>query len=202
MKKGQKIFLTDGEGNLYTGTIMEPDPKKCLVTIQETTPGFGKRSYSLHVAIAPTKNTDRFEWFLEKATEIGIDEVTPVFCQHSERKVLKTERLNKVLLSAMKQSLKTYLPRLNEPVALDKFLSTAGSPNKLICSLNASDHLKNNLVTGGSYLVLIGPEGDFSDHEISLSQKNNFKPVSLGPGRLRTETAGIVACSIVSLSGQ
>ncbi len=202
MKSGEEIFFTDGNGNFYTGTISDPDPKKCRVSIAETKHDYGRRNYSLHIAIAPTKNIDRLEWFLEKATEIGIDEITPVICQRSERRVLKTERLNKVLLSAMKQSLKTYLPKLNEPVALDKFIAGNTTEQKYICLMNAEGHLKNKLITSTNTLVLIGPEGDFTETEILLSHRNNFIPVSLGKSRLRTETAGIVAASIVSLLNQ
>lgn len=202
MKSGHEVFFTDGNGNFYTGTISDPDPKKCQIRIAETKQEYGKKNYSLHIAIAPTKNIDRLEWFLEKATEIGIDEITPVICQRSERRVLKTERLNKVLLSAMKQSLKTYLPKLNEPVALDKFISENTTEHKYICLMNAEDHLKNKLISSENSLVLIGPEGDFTETEIALARQHNFIPVSLGKSRLRTETAGIVAASIVSLLNQ
>lgn len=202
MKSGEEVFFTDGNGNFYTGTISDPDPKKCWVSIAETKQDYGRRNYSLHIAIAPTKNIDRYEWFLEKATEIGIDEITPVICQRSERRVLKTERLNKVLLSAMKQSLKTYLPKLNEPVALDKFISGNTTEHKYICLMNAENHLKNKLITSENSLVLIGPEGDFTETEIALTRQHNFIPVSLGKSRLRTETAGIVAASVVSLLNQ
>ncbi|MCX6275618.1 MAG: 16S rRNA (uracil(1498)-N(3))-methyltransferase [Bacteroidetes bacterium] len=202
MKSGHEVFFTDGNGNFYTGTISDPDPKKCQIRIAETKQEYGKKNYSLHIAIAPTKNIDRLEWFLEKATEIGIDEITPVICQRSERRVLKTERLNKVLLSAMKQSLKTYLPKLNEPVALDKFISENTTEHKYICLMNAEDHLKNKLISSENSLVLIGPEGDFTETEIALTRQHNFIPVSLGKSRLRTETAGIVAASIVSLLNQ
>ena len=199
MKAGDDLFFTDGEGNFYSGTIEEPDSKKCLVRIKETKVAFGKRNHSLHIAIAPTKNIDRFEWFLEKATEIGIDEITPVICQRSERRELKTERLKKVLLSAMKQSLKAYLPKLNEALPLEKFFTSPSVSQKFICAMSAGDHLKNNLQKESGSLILIGPEGDFSEAEILSAKKNNFTSVSLGTSRLRTETAGVVACSIVSL---
>ncbi len=202
MKAGDEIYFTDGEGHFYTGHISIADPKKCLIHIRETKSAFGKRNYALHVAIAPTKNIERFEWFLEKATEIGIDEITPVICQRSERKIVKSERLNKVLLSAMKQSLKTYLPKLNEPVSFEKFITGTSSPEKYICLMNATDHLKNKISTGSDTLLLIGPEGDFTEKEILLSAQNHFIPVNLGQSRLRTETAGIVTCSVVSLLNQ
>ncbi|MEO8087165.1 MAG: 16S rRNA (uracil(1498)-N(3))-methyltransferase [Bacteroidota bacterium] len=202
MKAGEEIFFTDGVGNFYRGNIADPDPKKCLVNILETQTEYGKRNYSLHIAIAPTKNIDRFEWFLEKATEIGVDEITPVFCQRSERKVVNTERLNKVLHAAMKQSLKAYLPKLNEPVSLEKFFVNYSSRNKFICLINAADHLKNKISAGTNSLLVIGPEGDFTEKEILLAQENMYVPVTLGTSRMRTETAGIVGCSIVSLLNQ
>ena len=198
-KAGENIFFTDGKGNYYQGSILSADPKKCTVSISETTKLFGKRNYSLHVAIAPTKNLDRFEWFLEKATEIGIDTVTPVICQHSERRVLKTERSKKVLLSAMKQSLKTFLPEIHEAMPLEEFFKKEMNGQKFICHGSSTESFKNKMLPASHYTVLIGPEGDFTEDEIKLARENNFLPVNLGPSRLRTETAGVVACSIVSL---
>jgi 16S rRNA (uracil1498-N3)-methyltransferase len=198
-KAGDKIFFTDGEGNYYQGSILSADPKKCDVAILETTAQYGKRNYSLHIVIAPTKNADRLEWFLEKATEIGIDIITPVICTHSERRVLKIDRLKKVILSAMKQSLKTFLPQIHEAIPLEDFYSNKITGQKFICLGSANNSLKKELEPGSSYTILIGPEGDFTESEISSAVKNNFTPVNLGPSRLRSETAGIVACSIVSL---
>jgi len=198
-KTGDKIFFTDGSGNYFHGSIQSADPKKCVVVIEETTEHFGKKNYSLHIALAPTKNIDRFEWFLEKATEIGIDMITPVICTHSERRVLKTERLQKVLLSAMKQSLKSYLPEIHEAIPLEEFFKKETIGQKFICLGSADQSIKTELKPGSSYTILVGPEGDFTDKEIASAQKNNFIPVSLGPSRLRSETAGVVACSIVSL---
>jgi 16S rRNA (uracil1498-N3)-methyltransferase len=198
-KSGDKIFFTDGEGNYYQGSIVIADPKKCKIAIEETTEHFGKRNYSLHIAIAPTKNLDRFEWFLEKATEIGIDVITPVISSHSERRVLKTERLQKVLLSAMKQSLKAYLPKINEAIPLEKFYMQEFIGQKFICIGSAQESIKRILERESSYTILVGPEGDFTEAEISTAIQNNFKPVNLGPSRLRSETAGVVTCSIVSL---
>jgi len=198
-KTGDKIFFTDGEGNYYHGSIISADPKKCTVAILETTAEYGKRNYFLHVAIAPTKNTDRFEWFLEKATEIGIDMITPVICTHSERRILKTDRLQKVILSAMKQSLKTFLPQIHEAIPLEDFYKNENAGQKFICLGPSNNTLKKELEPRSRYTVLVGPEGDFTESEISLAMKNNFTPVNLGPSRLRSETAGVVACSIVSL---
>ncbi len=198
-KSGDIIFFTDGEGNYYHGSILSADPKKCTIAISETTKDFGKKNYSLHVAIAPTKNLDRFEWFLEKATEIGIDTITPVICSHSERRVLKTERLKKILLSAMKQSLKAYLPEMREAIALEDFIRQENTGQKFICLGAADLSLKNELKRGSSYILLVGPEGDFTEPEIASATKNNFIPVNMGASRLRSETAGVVVCSIVSL---
>jgi 16S rRNA (uracil1498-N3)-methyltransferase len=155
----------------------------------------------LHIAIAPTKSIERFEWFLEKATEIGIDEITPVLCENSERDKIKTDRLNKVLISAMKQSLKVHLPKLNQLIKLDNFIPDNFNGEKYIahCKTNHKNHLKNIYHKGTNCLVLIGPEGDFGDNEIKLFSENNYKQVSLGNSRLRTETAGIAACHIVNL---
>jgi 16S rRNA (uracil1498-N3)-methyltransferase len=200
MKKGDGIFLTDGNGNFYEGVIEDANPKNTVVTISGTKKEEQTKNYTLHIAIAPTKNNDRFEWFLEKAAEIGIDQVSPVICQRSERRELKTERMKKVLLSAMKQSLKAYLPLLQEPVSFGKFISAPHiEKNKFICTMDAAIHLGKNLAKGESCLVMIGPEGDFTEAELSAAKENNFVPVTLGTSRLRTETAGVVACSIVSL---
>ena len=198
-KSGDEIFFTDGEGNYYRGSIVSADPKKCIVVIEETRERYGKKNYSLHIAIAPTKNLDRFEWFLEKATEIGIDIITPVICMHSERRVLKTERLQKVLLSAMKQSLKSYLPKIHEAMPLESFYSKENSGQKFICLGSSTQSIKKELEPGSAYIILVGPEGDFTPQEITSAEKNNFTPVNLGTSRLRSETAGVVACSIVSL---
>ena len=200
-RKGDVVFLTNGIGDFFKAEITEEDPKACGVKVIETNHAFGKRNYKLHVAIAPTKNIDRFEWFLEKATEIGIDEITPLICEHSERREIKLERLNKVIVSALKQSVKAYLPKLNAAASFNSFVSAVKEQQKFICSTSAD---KNNLLKsiyskGNDALILIGPEGDFSPKEIEEAVKNNFIPVSLGESRLRTETAGIVAASLLSI---
>ena len=144
---------------------------------------------------------DRFEWFLEKATEIGIDEITPILCEHSERKVIKPERLEKVLQSAMKQSLQTYLPRLNPLTPLEDFLNTVEGELKFIAHCHEGEklELKRRVQADKDIVILIGPEGDFSKNEIELAEQIGFRPVSLGRNRLRTETAGLVACSTVAM---
>jgi 16S rRNA (uracil1498-N3)-methyltransferase len=201
MRKGDAVEMVDGLGGYYKGIIEEADAKLCSVKIHGKQTETHKRNYNLHIAIAPTKNIDRFEWFLEKATEIGIDEITPLICQRSERREVKTERLNKVIVSAMKQSLKAYLPLLHHAKTFFEFIATSNSADKFICTCEAPNdfHLKNFYKTGCDAIILIGPEGDFSEGEIALAVKNNFKEVSLGKSRLRTETAGIVACHTLSL---
>ena len=155
----------------------------------------------MHIAIAPTKNMDKFEWFLEKATEIGIDEITPIICNHSERKVIKPERCNKILLSAMKQSLKFHLPKLNEAISFQEFTNQNFEGRKYIAHCEKSDKLELRKENAAERtLILIGPEGDFSTTEIEMALQNQFKAVSLGTSRLRTETAGIVAVHTININ--
>jgi len=195
------VQLIDGKGGFYTAKIVEPNPKKCTVEIIETKKEYEKRNHRLHIAIAPTKNNDRLEWFLEKATEIGIDEITPVICEHSERKVIKPERLEKILISAMKQSLKAYKPRLNELVRYSDFIKRPFAGEKFIahCEDTNKSFLKNKYTVARDVLILIGPEGDFSPVEIDEARQHDFTEISLGNSRLRTETAGVVACHTINL---
>ena len=154
----------------------------------------------LHLGIAPTKLNDRFEWFIEKVTEIGIDEITPIICERSERKIIKQDRLEKVAIAAMKQSNQTYLPKINQATALNDFIKDSSAQCKLIAHCENHQRLAlNNIPMTQSYDVLIGPEGDFSPNEIELALQHQFKPLSLGLNRLRTETAGIVICQSISL---
>ena len=201
LEKGSRITLVDGRGGFYTAEIADANPKHCAVNIIQSELNFGLRNFQVHVAIAPTKNIERIEWFLEKATEIGIDRVTPLLCRFSERKEIKNERLEKVMVSAMKQSLKAYLPQLDELTKFNDFLRQPFSGQKFIahCEEQQRDLLKNLIVQDQSYLILIGPEGDFSTDEIDMALKAGFKPVSLGDSRLRTETAGVVACHTFNL---
>lgn len=198
---GDKISLTDGRGTLFHATITDDHPKRCSVKIDETIREYGKRDFRLHIVVAPTKNIARMEWFLEKATEIGIDEITPVWCEHSERQVVKTERLNRIITSAIKQSLKTYHPLLHEPATLREFLKQDISADKFIgyCDLENPPLLKNLCKKGNNTVIIIGPEGDFSPEEIFAAQKAGFVPVSFGKSRLRTETAALVACTTINL---
>ena len=201
LNTNDQIELIDGKGSFYEAKIIDPNPKKCKIEITKTIHEFGKRNHYLHIAIAPTKNMDRFEWFLEKATEIGIDEVTPLLCDHSERKAIKNERLEKIMISAVKQSIKAYKPKLNPLTKYGDFIKQNFDGTKFIahCEENEKQSLKANYKTGSNSLILIGPEGDFSPNEIKLAKENNFRETSLGESRLRTETAGIVACHTINL---
>ncbi|KOH45122.1 16S rRNA (uracil(1498)-N(3))-methyltransferase [Sunxiuqinia dokdonensis] len=201
LANGDKIELVDGKGNFFEAQIVDAHPKRCGIEVTKTVSGFNKRNHYIHLAVAPTKNIDRFEWFLEKATEIGVDEITPILCDHSERKVIKTERLEKVIISAMKQSLKAYLPKLNPLTPLKKVLESDWDGKRFIAHCYDQDkrELKNELASSQSNLILIGPEGDFSEEEIEIAIRNGLIPVSLGQSRLRTETAAVVACHTVNL---
>ncbi|WP_224490172.1 16S rRNA (uracil(1498)-N(3))-methyltransferase [Robertkochia flava] len=202
-KEGDSILLTDGKGNLFHGTITLSSSKACQVRIdrvEEKSP----RRYSLHMAVAPTKNNDRYEWFLEKATEIGVDEITPIICDHSERKVIKTDRLEKILQSAMKQSLSCFLPQLNAPENFRDFIAKEKPRQSFIAHCLEEDRyeLKRRVQPDCPILILIGPEGDFSEEEVDLAIERGFLPVILSDNRLRTETAAIIACHTVALINQ
>ena len=201
LQKGDKITLVDGRGGYFTAEIADPNPKRCAVKVIQSELNFGLRKFQVHVAIAPTKNMDRMEWFLEKATEIGINRVTPILCRYSERKEVKHDRLEKVMVSAMKQSLKAYLPQLDELTKLNTLIKQPFDGQKFIahCDEQHRELLKKMILPNQNYLILIGPEGDFSSEEIELAIEAGFKPVSLGDSRLRTETAGVVACHTFNL---
>lgn len=191
------IQLVDGRGGFYTARIMDAHPKKTLLAITEVKEEYGKRNHYLHIAVAPTKNIERLEWFLEKATEIGIDEVSLIQCQRSERKEAKVERLDKIITSAVKQSLKAYHPQLNAMQPLTKLLIAPFDGQKFIAHcLPGEDKvsLASQLQLQGRCLVLIGPEGDFTEKEIADALQNGYKPITLGDSRLRTETAALEAC--------
>ncbi|MEO9510692.1 MAG: 16S rRNA (uracil(1498)-N(3))-methyltransferase [Flavobacteriaceae bacterium] len=198
-KEGDVLHITNGKGYLFKAEILDTDLRKCKAEIIDVKKSIPKR-YSLHVAVAPTKMNDRYEWFLEKATEIGIDEITPIICENSERKVIKQERMERVLQSAMKQSLQTYLPKLNPPISYKEFMDSEMDGLQFIahCGEGEKMELKRRVAADKDLVILIGPEGDFSKTEIELANAKGFVPVSLGNNRLRTETAAIVACSIVS----
>ena len=201
LEKGDEITLVDGRGGFFTAEIADPNPKRCLVTVTQSEVNFGLRNFQVQVAIAPTKNIERIEWFLEKATEIGINRVIPILCRHSERKEIKHDRLEKVMISAMKQSLKAYLPQLDNLTKFSDFVRQPFEGQKFIahCEEQHRELLKNAVIPGENYLILIGPEGDFSLEEIEIAINAGFVPVSLGDSRLRTETAGMVACHTFNL---
>lgn len=213
LRTGDAVQLTDGQGLWCAGEVMPGSTaKECCVRIVSREENHGRRPYRLHVAIAPTKNSDRYEWFLEKATEIGIDRITPILCEHSERKVLRRDRGEKIVLSAVKQSLKAYVPRLDELTSFQDFMAAdtyykerfvaycdEGTPLadrvELFSSMSAA-------ATAGEreFCVLIGPEGDFSPEEIRMARGAGFVPVTLGESRLRTETAGVMAAAMAQLA--
>lgn len=198
---GDEITLTDGKGNFYRALISAATNKRCMVTIEETTYQEPLWSGHLHIAMAPTKNMDRNEWFAEKATEIGIDELTFLNCRYSERKVMKNERVEKILISAIKQSLKARIPKLNPMKDFNTFIEQTFDGQKFIahCYEGEKPLLKEVLKRGESALVLIGPEGDFSEEEVKKAINKGFIPISLGKSRLRTETAALVACHTLHL---
>jgi len=200
LKPGEKVSVVDGSGGYFDGVLTITDPNACQIDISHSYYEFEKRPFNLHIAIAPTKNIDRFEWFLEKATEIGVDEITPLICEHSERRIIRDDRLEKVLVSAMKQSLKAYLPVLNPVVSFEKFVDSVNVSDKLIahCFNWERQELIKIKPFGREFSVLIGPEGDFSEKEINYALEKQFIPVTMGKSRLRTETAGVAACQIIS----
>jgi len=197
-KEGDTLFVTNGLGFLFKTEITIASDNKCTVKINSFEQQ-KKPKFHLHLAVAPTKMNERYEWFLEKATEIGIQEITPIICEHSERKVIKTDRFQKILESAMKQSLHYYLPKLNEPIAFKDFVKKELKGLKFIAHCEETDKksLKNEVKDNEDVIILIGPEGDFSVKEIQSALEHNYIPVSLGHTRLRTETAAIVACHSV-----
>jgi 16S rRNA (uracil1498-N3)-methyltransferase len=200
MSKGDKVTIVNGQGGFFEGIITDPDPSACRIRITESTTGFEKRGYRLHMAVSPVKNQERFEWFIEKSVEFGIDEITPLICRFTEKQNVKTERINNIIISAMKQSLKAYRPLLNEPVRFSEFMAGEHTGIKMIAHCNPGYALKNIgqvLEKGMDALILIGPEGDFSMEEIDMALSGGFTGVSLGNSRLRTETAGIAACHSV-----
>jgi 16S rRNA (uracil1498-N3)-methyltransferase len=201
LSKEDTIGLLDGKGGLYTAKIVDDNPKRCSVEILGTEQQ-EQGTHRIHIAVAPTKNMDRMEWFVEKATEIGIDEITMLHCRNSERPVLKMDRLEKVAVAAMKQSMKTYLPKLNPMMDSEQFAKEfVNSENgKFIahCSGERSE-LKELIKNTKHNIVMIGPEGDFTEKEINTANQNGFVSVSLGKSRLRTETAALVACHTLNL---
>ena len=200
---GDKLYVTNGLGYLFTTKITLGSENKCLVKIIAAEK-VAARSYQLHMAVSPTKMNDRFEWFLEKATEFGVTEITPLICARTEKKTVKTDRMEKIIQSAMKQSLQSYLPKLNEPCNFSDFIRLADPNLRCIAHCEDADKktLKSMLTPNYNFTILIGPEGDFTPKEIELALANNVMPVSLGHTRLRTETAAIAACHSVVFINQ
>jgi len=196
LKNNDIIYLIDGRGGFYTAKIIDAAAKKCIVEVIDTKTEVGKKDFYLHIAIAPTKNIERIEWCLEKLTEVGIDEISTLKCHHSERTIVKNERLEKIIITAIKQSIKAYCPKLNEIKNFKEFVQQRFIGRKFIahCGDGMKQNLKDIYKKTESALILIGPEGDFSAEEIMFAIKNNFEPINLGNSRLRTETAAIIAC--------
>jgi 16S rRNA (uracil1498-N3)-methyltransferase len=200
-KKDDRITITDGMGFFYEAVINHPDPRECTFDIEKKIQA-PQKNFTIHIGISPTKNADRIEWFVEKAVEFGIDEITLLECDHTERQHVKIDRLEKVAISAMKQSLKAKLPTIHSLTSFRDLTQGAQAGEKYIAHVDSENpnQLKNLVNRGSSYLVLIGPEGDFSREELTLAERLGFKKISLGHSRLRTETAGLAACHILNLA--
>ena len=205
MTKGESVKLIDGNGNLYEGIISNPDQNKCLINITGKIKDFEKRNYRLHIAISPLKNPERFEWFIEKSVEIGIDEITPLLSRNTEKSGIKSERLNNLIISAMKQSLKATKTILNEPTSFKDFINKDLMGIRMIAHCDRSNERKNVSEVyskNDNSIILIGPEGDFTRDEVDSAVNRGFLPVHLGPSRLRTETAGVAACHSIYFINQ
>lgn len=202
MQNGEQLLLTDGKGNLFTAEIIDDNRKKCLVKILSCF-NKPKADKKITIAISLVKNSTRFEWFLEKATEIGVTEIFPLICSRTEKQYFRHDRMKNILISAMLQSQQTWLPVLHETIKFTEFVSTSTVQQKFIAHCeeeNSKEQLVNKLVTNSTEsVILIGPEGDFSKEEITMAIQNNYLPVSLGKTRLRTETAGVVAATILCI---
>ena len=201
-REGDNVCVIDGAGTMYECVLSQASPKAAVARIEKANPGWGSHPYRMEMAVCPTKNIDRYEWFVEKASEVGTDRFVPVIGEHSERKVLKTERLRRIVLSAAKQSLKAAVPEIAEPLTVKEFIAsvTDSSALKMIaCCFEDESHPRTSVMQALSgtdrreYIVLIGPEGDFSREEVRLAIEAGFIPVHLGESRLRTETAALAA---------
>ncbi|MDD4820631.1 MAG: 16S rRNA (uracil(1498)-N(3))-methyltransferase [Flavobacteriales bacterium] len=205
MNMGEDIFVTNGKGIIIGGTLQNQSASSAMVSVNEYLPDTQKRNYRIHLAVAPTKINDRMEWFLEKATEIGVDEITPLICGRSERKVFNAERGEKIVVSAAKQSLKSVFPILNPAVDFKTFVKNNHCKNTFIAHCMADMErllLKDAVVGKDDICILIGPEGDFSPAEVEMSLKNGYTPISLGDSRLRTETAALFSVALVNVLNQ
>jgi 16S rRNA (uracil1498-N3)-methyltransferase len=205
MTKGSRVRLADGKGNMYEGFISDPDVKKCIISVTGVIKDFEKRNYRLHIAISPLKNPDRLEWFIEKSVEIGIDEITPVICRNTEKPGIKQERINNLIISAMKQSLKATRTVLNDLCLFNDFIYRDFKGIRMIAHCNDSIErikISEAYAKNENALILIGPEGDFSEEEIKAASATGFSSVHLGQSRLRTETAGVAACHSIYFINQ
>ena len=202
LKTNDIVNIVDGLGNLYTAKIVNENPKKCQVEIQNVETEYNKQDFNLTIAIAPTKNNDRFEWFCEKSTEIGITKIIPFISFHSERRNIKPERFKKKIISAIKQSIKAYMPEFSDLIKFNDLIKTEFNGKKFIAHCNDAvkekSHLKEKYNKGENALILIGPEGDFSEEEVKLAIENGFEEITISKSRLRTETAGIVVTEIIN----
>ena len=206
LKRGDRVQVVDGRGGWYEAVIGEDHPKRCRLVIESHTTGYHPLPYFLHLAVSPTKSMDRFEWFLEKATEIGITEITPLLCHRTERARLNLERMERVIVSAMKQSLRAYKPVLSNPVEFSQFIDQMREGVKAIAHCipegEGSEQVRESITgleTGNRYTLLVGPEGDFTEEEIGAALKAGYRPFHLGESRLRTETAAVYSCAAISL---
>ncbi len=202
LQAGATIAITDGHGNRHSAVITQADARRCVFRITDTltTP---PRPFSVRICVAPTKNLDRIEWFIEKAVEVGVERISFFFGQHSERRVLKLERLEKIAIAAMKQSLQSYMPQLDEAVPFAELLKTVTDEQRFLAHLPETyipENLARAAKPGGQYVVLVGPEGDFSAREIEQAVAAGFQLVTLGPNRLRTETAALTACQLLNFA--
>lgn len=199
--EGDEILLIDGKGTQYVALINSRLGKRTMVHVKSKSSQGARSSHGLHMAIAPTKNIERLEFFLEKATEIGVDEITPLLCRYSERKVIKDERLQRIVVAAAKQSIKAFMPKLNPLTTVEDFVKKVEGEGKYICHCYDKPKvaLKSITTAKSDSIVMVGPEGDFSIDEVELAEAHGFTSVELGKERLRTETAGIVACHTVNL---
>ena len=204
MKEGDRFCVTDGNGSLYDAELIDAHPKRAMANLSNQRNGYDIRDFKVSIAIAPTKLNERTEWFLEKATEIGIDEVKLFSSYHSERRVANVDRFKKIVISAMKQSVKSKMPIVEDMVSFDKLVKQNYEGQKFIAWIddNVKEQLCDLYKKGENALVLIGPEGDFSKEEVALAIEYGFIPVSLGEARLRTETAAVVACHTIQLINQ
>lgn len=204
MQEGDRFCVTNGRGSLFDGELVEAHPKRAVACLSNQRPGYDNRLFTLEIAVAPTKLNERTEWFLEKATEIGIDRVRLFTSFHSERRVANVERFKKVMVAAMKQSIKSRLPEIDDVTDFKKLVKQPFEGQKFIAWIDddVTEQLCDIYVRGENALVLIGPEGDFSREEAQLAIDNGFIPVSLGDARLRTETAALVACHTINLINQ